>query len=30
MAFENGKSIAFCRDVKPSFAALWPLLKNFS
>ncbi|GAC1584156.1 MAG: hypothetical protein NVS3B7_19540 [Candidatus Elarobacter sp.] len=30
MAYENGKAIAFCRNVKPGLAALWPLLKDYS
>jgi hypothetical protein len=30
MAAENGKIIAFCRDVHPSLEELWPKLKKFS
>ncbi len=30
MAYENGKVIALCEDVKPPLIELWPQLKNFS
>lgn len=30
MAYENGKVIALCEDVKPALAELWPQLKNLS
>jgi hypothetical protein len=30
MGYENGKAIAFCRDLKPSLPSLWPVLKNYS
>jgi 4-amino-4-deoxy-L-arabinose transferase-like glycosyltransferase len=30
MGYENGKSIAFCRNLKPSLATLWPDLKNYN
>lgn len=29
MAYENGKTIALCRGVTPSIAALWPQLKHY-
>ncbi|MET3471787.1 4-amino-4-deoxy-L-arabinose transferase-like glycosyltransferase [Novosphingobium sp. 1529] len=30
MAYENGKVIALCENVKPSLTEMWPDLKNFS
>ena len=30
MAYENGKTIAWCRGLKVDIAKLWPELKNFS
>jgi 4-amino-4-deoxy-L-arabinose transferase-like glycosyltransferase len=29
MAYENGKAIAFCREVKPPLSLLWPRLKEY-
>ncbi len=28
-SFENGKTVAFCRNLHPSLPALWPLLRSF-
>jgi 4-amino-4-deoxy-L-arabinose transferase-like glycosyltransferase len=30
MAYENGKSIAYCRGLHPPLAQLWPNLKNYN
>lgn len=30
MAYENGKTIAYCRGLKVDLAKIWPELKNFS
>ncbi|MEO7040170.1 MAG: glycosyltransferase family 39 protein [Candidatus Elarobacter sp.] len=30
MRYENGKSIAFCRRLKPRLATLWPKLKDYN
>lgn len=30
MAYENGKTIALCRNVHPSLESLWPELKNYN